>query len=175
MLIDDLFEASKATTGNIELHLEHLDIIALFRQTLGEMEEKINESTLQMKINLPEHKIICNLDGARTYRVFENILSNILKYSMPNTRVYVDAVENEKSVSLIFKNISAYEMNFHPSEITERLVRGDKSRHTQGSGLGLAIAKSLVELQQGSLTSKLTGIYLNWQLHFQRYNFNRRL
>lgn len=157
VLIDDLFEASKATTGNIELHLENLDIVALLRQTLGEMEEKINEASLQMKINLPEHKIICNLDGARTYRVFENILSNILKYSMPNTRVYIDAVEDEKTVSLIFKNISAYEMNFHPTEITERLVRGDKSRHTQGSGLGLAIAKSLVELQEGSLDIEIDG------------------
>jgi len=157
VLIDDLFEASKANTGNIELYLENLDVVALLRQTLGEMEEKINESTLKMRVNLPEHKVICNLDGARTYRVFENILSNILKYSMPNSRVYIDAVEDEKNVRLIFKNISAYEMNFNPSEITERLVRGDKSRNTEGSGLGLAIAKSLVELQNGSLDIEIDG------------------
>ena len=101
--------------------------------------------------------MICNLDGARTFRVFENVLSNILKYSLPNSRVYIDAVEDEKTVSLIFKNISAYEMNFHPSEITERLVRGDKSRNTEGSGLGLAIAKSLVELQHGTLNIDIDG------------------
>lgn len=157
VLIEDLFEASKASTGNIELNLENLDVIALLRQTLGEMEEKINQTTLKMRVNLPENKIICNLDGARTFRVFENVLSNILKYSMSNSRVYIDAVENEKTVDLIFKNISAYEMNFDPSEITERFIRGDKSRNTEGSGLGLAIAKSLVELQGGSLNIDIDG------------------
>ena len=157
VLIEDLFEASKASTGDIELNMEELDVVALLRQTLGEMEEKISESTLQIRTKLPEHKVICNLDGARTFRVFENVLSNILKYSLPNSRVYIDAVEDEKTVSLIFKNISAYEMNFHPSEITERLVRGDKSRNTEGSGLGLAIAKSLVELQHGTLNIDIDG------------------
>jgi signal transduction histidine kinase len=157
VLIDDLFEASKASTGDIELHLENLDVVALLRQTLGEMEEKINQSTLKIRVNLPDHKIICNLDGARTYRVFENILSNILKYSLQNTRVYIDAVEDEKNVSLIFKNISAYEMNFDPSEITERFMRADQSRNTEGSGLGLAISKSLVELQDGTIDIDIDG------------------
>lgn len=151
VLIEDLFEASKATSGNIDLHLEKVDIIALFRQTLGELEEKINESTLEMKINAPDHKIICELDGRRTYRVFENILTNILKYAMANTRVYIDVIEDSHQVNFTFKNISAYEMNFDASEITERFTRGDASRNTEGSGLGLSIAKSFVELQKGSL------------------------
>jgi signal transduction histidine kinase len=103
VLIDDLFEASKASSGNIELNLERVDIIALLRQTLGEMKEKINDSALQMRINLPESKAICNLDGRRTYRVFENIISNILKYAMPNTRVYIDVEEKEKDISFISK------------------------------------------------------------------------
>ncbi|MEG6616770.1 sensor histidine kinase [Peptococcaceae bacterium 1198_IL3148] len=157
VLIEDLFEASKASSGNIELHLESVDVIALLRQTMGEMEEKINESMLRMKVNLPENKVICQLDGARTYRVFENIIGNILKYTMPNTRVYIDAVESETDVSFIFKNISNYEMNFDPTEITERSFRGDKSRNTEGSGLGLAIAKSLVDLQNGSLEINIDG------------------
>lgn len=157
VLIEDLFEASKASSGNIDLHLEELDIVALLRQTLGELEEKINESTLQMRFNLPENKVICRLDGRRTYRIFDNIIGNILKYSMPNSRVYIDAVENDKEISFIFKNISAYEMNFDPSEITERFTRGDKSRNTEGSGLGLAIAKSLVELQNGKLDISIDG------------------
>jgi len=157
VLIEDLFEASKASSGNIELDMERLDVIALLRQTLGEMEEKINQSTLKMRVNLPEHKVVCSLDGARTYRVFENVISNILKYSMPNSRVYIDAEEDDKSISLIFKNISSYEMNFDPSEITERFTRGDKSRSTEGSGLGLAIAKSLVELQGGNLNINIDG------------------
>jgi signal transduction histidine kinase len=157
VLIEDLFEASKASSGNIELRLEQVDVVALLRQTLGEMEEKINDSTLQMRVNLPENKMLCQLDGARTYRVFENIISNILKYTMPNTRVYLDTEENEKTVSFIFKNISAYEMNFDPIEITERSFRGDKSRNTEGSGLGLAIAKSLVDLQHGNLDINIDG------------------
>lgn len=157
VLIEDLFEASKASSGNIDLVLEKVDIIALFRQTLGELEEKINHSNLQIKMNVPEEKLICELDGRRTYRVFENIMNNILKYSMPNSRVYIDVVEGEREVSFIFKNISAYEMNFDAVEITERFTRGDKSRNTEGSGLGLAIAKNLVELQNGELSIKIDG------------------
>lgn len=157
ILIEDLFEASKASSGNIELHLEQLDVVALLRQTLGELEEKINESTLQMRINLPESKVVCELDGRRTYRIFDNIIGNILKYSMPNSRVYIDGEENDEEISFIFKNISAYEMNFDPSEIIERFTRGDKSRNTEGSGLGLAIAKSLVELQKGKLDISIDG------------------
>ena len=157
ILIEDLFEASKATSGNVDLNPENIDVIALFRQTLGELEEKINESNLQFRINAPENKVICNLDGKRTYRVFENIISNILKYSMENSRVYIDVVENEKSIRFIFKNISSYEMNFDPSEIAERFTRGDKSRSTEGSGLGLSIAKSFVELQGGGLDIVIDG------------------
>jgi len=157
ILIEDLFEASKASSGNIELHLEKLDVVALLRQTLGELEEKINESTLQMRINLPESKVVCELDGRRTYRIFDNIIGNILKYSMPNSRVYIDGEENDEEISFIFKNISSYEMNFDPSEIIERFTRGDKSRNTEGSGLGLAIAKSLVELQKGKLDISIDG------------------
>jgi len=157
VLIEDLFEASKATSGNIDLHLDNVDVVALFRQTLGELEEKINDSNLQFKINTPENKVMCNLDGRRTYRVFENIMSNILKYAMENSRVYIDITENEYEVSFTFKNISSYEMNFSPSEITERFTRGDESRNTEGSGLGLSIAKSFIELQNGNLEIIIDG------------------
>ncbi|QXM07398.1 sensor histidine kinase [Crassaminicella indica] len=167
-LIEDLFEASKASSGNIDLNLEKLDVVALFRQTLGEMEEKINQSTLQMKMKLPENKVICELDGRRTYRVFENIMSNILKYAMPHSRVYIDALEDEKEISFIFKNISAYEMNFDADEITERFTRGDKSRNTEGSGLGLAIAKSLMELQNGNLSITIDGDLFKLIVTFQK-------
>lgn len=157
VLIEDLFEASRASSGNIEIYLEKVDAVALFRQTLGELEEKINDSNLQFKINTPENKVMCNLDGRRTYRVFENILTNILKYAMENSRVYIDIIEDEYEVSFIFKNISAYEMNFDASEITERFTRGDESRNTEGSGLGLSIAKSFVELQNGKLEITVDG------------------
>ena len=157
VLIDDLFDVSKAASGNIDLDLEDLDIIALLHQTLGEMEEKINESSLQMKVNLPEEKVICGLDGRKTYRVFENIINNILKYSMKNSRVYIDAEEKENSIRFVFKNIAAYEMNFNSNDIMERFIRGDASRSTDGSGLGLAIAKSLIELQNGNLDIVVDG------------------
>ncbi|SMB91323.1 Signal transduction histidine kinase [Desulfonispora thiosulfatigenes DSM 11270] len=157
ILIEDLFEASKASTGNIDLHFENIDVIALLRQTLGEMEEKIKNSTLEIKLNFPDNKIYCELDGRRTYRIFENIMSNILKYSMIGSRVYIDILENEKEVSFVFKNISAYEMNFDNEEITERFTRGDKSRNTEGSGLGLAIAKNLTQLQKGKMDIIIDG------------------
>jgi len=157
ILIEDLFEASKATSGNIDLHLEKIDVVALFRQTLGELEEKTNDSTLQFKINTLENKAMCNLDGRRTYRVFENIMTNILKYAMENSRVYIDITENDHEISFTFKNISAYEMNFDASEITERFTRGDEARNTEGSGLGLSIAKSFIELQNGSLDIIIDG------------------
>lgn len=150
-LIDDLFDISRATSGNIELYLEKLDVIALLRQTLGELEERIVKSSLQFKINLPESKITCQLDGRKTYRVFENIISNILKYSLENSRVYIDTSEDDKNISIIFKNIASYEMNFNSTDIMDRFIRGDASRSMDGSGLGLAIAKSLIELQGGSL------------------------
>ena len=157
ILIEDLFEASKATSGNIDFNLENIDVVALFRQTLGELEEKINESDLQFKIDAPENRVMCNLDGRRTYRVFANIISNILKYSMANSRVYIDIVEDDLEVSFTFRNISAHEMNFEPSQIAERFSRGDESRSTEGSGLGLSIAKSFVELQGGSLDIVIDG------------------
>lgn len=151
ILIDDLFDISNVSSGNIELHLEKLDVIALLRQTLGELEEKVAESNLKFRLNLPDNKVICELDGRKTYRIFDNIMSNIFKYSMENSRVYIDAEEDEGRISFIFKNMASYEMNFNPSDITERFIRGDASRGTDGSGLGLAIAKNLAELQKGSL------------------------
>ncbi len=157
VLIEDLFEASKASSGNIDIQLERLDINALFRQTLGELEEKLNKSSLIIRLNIPEQSIMCHLDGRRTYRVFENIMSNILKYAMKGSRVYIDMLDKEDEVTMVFRNISAYEMTFEVDEITERFTRGDESRHTEGSGLGLSIAKSLVELQRGSLGIHLDG------------------
>jgi len=167
-LIEDLFEASKASSGNVELQLEKLDVVALFKQTLGELEEKINNSTLQMKIAAPENKILCNLDGRRTYRIFENIMTNIIKYSMENTRVYITIVEDEQEVSFTFKNISSYEMNFSPEEITERFTRGDRARNTEGSGLGLAIAKSLIVLQRGTLNIEVDGDLFKLKVTFPK-------
>lgn len=157
ILIEDLFEASKASSGNIELNMEKIDFTQLLRQSIGEMEEKLSEANLDLKINVPEEKTYVRADGRRLYRVLENLLSNISKYSLPNTRVYIDIVEEENKVKLTMKNISSYELNFEPEEIMERFKRADDSRNTEGSGLGLAIARDLVNLQGGTFFIDIDG------------------
>jgi signal transduction histidine kinase len=169
VLIDDIFEVSKASSGNVDLNIEDIDIVALFRQTMGEFEGQINESDLNFKLSLPEKKIICSLDGNRTYRIFENVISNILKYSMKGTRVYINMQSSvEDTISIVFKNISSYEMNFDPIEITNRFSRGDESRNTEGSGLGLSIAKSLVAVQGGLLDIEIDGDLFKLTITFPR-------
>ena len=108
-------------------------------------------SGIDFRWNLPEEKVILKLDSQKTYRVFENLLVNILKYAMPGTRAYIDVLAEGKAVTISMKNISAAELTVNPSELTERFVRGDAARNTEGSGLGLAIAKSFVELQGGRM------------------------
>ena len=157
VLIEDLFEASKASSGNIELNMEKIDLIQLLRQSIGELEEKLSEANLDLKINVPEDKVYVRADGRRLYRVLENLLSNISKYSLSNTRVYIDITEVEGRVKLIMKNISSYELNFDPEEIMERFKRADDSRNTEGSGLGLAIARDLIKLQGGEFAIDIDG------------------
>ena len=157
VLIEDLFEASKASSGNIELNMEKIDLTQLLRQSIGEMEEKLSEANLDLKVNVPEDKTYVRADGRRLYRVLENLLNNISKYSLPNTRVYIDITKNEDAIRLTMKNISSYELNFDPEEIMERFKRADESRNTEGSGLGLAIARDLVNLQGGKFEIDIDG------------------
>lgn len=157
ILIEDLFEADKAASGSLEIVKENIDVSSLLRQTLGEFEEKISTSSLEFINKWPEEKAELYLDGKKAWRVFENLISNILKYSMKNSRVYTEVIKNIDNVQIIMKNMSAYQLDFTEEEITERFKRGDKARHTEGSGLGLAIAKSLVELQGGSFEIEIDG------------------
>ena len=169
VLIEDLFEASKASSGNIALNMEKIDLTQLMRQSIGEMEEKLSEANLDLKINVPEEKIYIRADGRRLYRVMENLFSNISKYSLPNTRVYIDITKDENSVKLTMKNISSYELNFDPGEIMERFKRADDSRNTEGSGLGLSIAKDLVKLQGGSFDIDIDGDLFKAIVQFNLY------
>lgn len=168
VLIEDLFEASKASSGNIELNIEKLDLNQLLRQSIGENEEKLTNSNLNLKVNLLKEPVYINCDGKRMYRVFENLLINISKYSLENTRVYIDMKVDEDKVYLSFKNISAYELNFEADEIIERFRRGDLSRNTEGSGLGLAIARDLVELQDGEFHIQIDGDLFKVNLEFKK-------
>ena len=156
-LIEDLFEVSKATTGNINLNIMDVDISYLMKQVVLELDDKINEAGLDMRLSLPEEKVILPLDGQRTYRVFENLIINVVKYALPNSRVYIDIKEGRENVDVTMKNISADEITFNINEISDRFVRGDKSRNTEGSGLGLAIVKSFVELQGGKFHIEVDG------------------
>ncbi|KEI02301.1 HAMP domain-containing sensor histidine kinase [Clostridium botulinum] len=157
VLIEDLFEASKVSSGAVELNIEKLDVVSLLKQALGEFDEKIQKSSLDFRIKLPDKSIYCELDGKKTWRLFENLISNILKYSQKNTRVYIDLQEKDNKAIITMKNIASYEMNFEPDEIFERFKRGDESRTTEGSGLGLAIANSIAELQGGKLDINVDG------------------
>ncbi len=155
-IIEDLFEISKASSNNIELHLENLDFKSLVSQVLGEWEDKLEEKGLNLVVNLPEKPVMKELDGNKTSRILDNLFSNIEKYALENTRVYVDLAEDEK-IKLTIKNISKYSLNISSDELMERFTRGDSSRNTQGSGLGLSIASSLVEAQGGEFKLDIDG------------------
>ena len=157
LLMQDLLQISKINSGNIELELNDLNIIALLNQVLFENEESLLERNLVVKKNFKDEEIILNLDSNKTYRIFENLLVNISKYALSFSRVYIDVFNKEKEVQIVFKNISQDEMNFTPEEIEERFVRGDKSRHGTGSGLGLAIVKSFTEIQGGTFKIEIEG------------------
>ena len=148
-LIDDLFEVSKAATGNVEFRRETVELGALLRQIQFELEDRTAASGVDFRWSLPEEKVYCVLDGQRSCRIYENLLVNITKYSLPGSRAYITLEERDGQAVVTMKNVSATELDFDPGDITERFVRGDKSRNTEGSGLGLAIAKSFTELQGG--------------------------
>jgi len=168
VLIEDLFEASKMASGAVELNIEKVDVAQLLSQSLAELDEKIKASGLIFKVNIPHHKVYSNLDGKKTWRVFENLIGNILKYSQVGTRVYIDLTESDDKNIITMKNISAYEMEFDVDEIFERFKRGDTSRATEGSGLGLAIAKSIVDIQGGRLDIDIDGDLFKVRVEFNK-------
>ncbi|MBS5931541.1 MAG: HAMP domain-containing histidine kinase [Clostridiales bacterium] len=156
-LIEDLFEVSKANSGNMEVNLATVDVLSLIKQAELELSEKLEEVGIEVCIRSNEEKIYLELDGQKSYRIFENLFGNLVKYAMPNRKAYVDVISTGSVTQIEVKNMSKEELDFDTSEITERFVRGDKSRNSEGSGLGLAIVKSLVELQGGRFEIVIDG------------------
>lgn len=156
-LTEDLVEASKASSGAVNVNYEVVDIGELINQSVGEFSEKLAEADIYPVINLPENDICCYTDGRLLWRVFDNLIQNIIKYAQPGTRAYFDlSIENEEAI-LTIRNISKEPLNMTADELMERFVRGDASRNSEGNGLGLSISRSLTELCGGKFSLTLDG------------------
>lgn len=169
-LLEDLVEASKATTGALEVNLEQCEIGVLLSQAVGEYEQRFAEKQLNLIVRQPEDAVKIMADGRHLWRVFDNLLNNICKYAQENSRVYLSVEkqgQQEKEVAIIFRNMSKYALDISAEELEERFVRGDKSRHMEGNGLGLSIAKSLVELQHGRMEVVTDGDLFKVTLYFK--------
>jgi signal transduction histidine kinase len=156
-LTEDLVEASKASTGNMDVNRVRTEIGILLTQTVGEYEEKLKENDLELILKKPDDEIFIMADGRLLWRVFDNLMNNICKYAQPSTRTYINLDTDDRQAVITFRNISKYPLNISSDELLDRFIRGDSSRNTEGSGLGLSIAKSLTELQQGTLDLYVDG------------------
>ena len=156
-LIEDLVEASKVSSGNVKLNMEVINLKELLNQTVGEFEDKLEKKNLKIEMNLPNENVLIKADNRYLYRVIENVFSNISKYALEGSRVYIKLEKQKEEVYLEFKNISKDKLNISAEELMQRFVRGDKSRYTEGSGLGLSIAESLTELQGGKFKIDIDG------------------
>ena len=156
-LIEDLVEASKVSSGNVKLNMEVINLKELLNQTIGEFEDKLEKKNLKMEMDLPNENVLIKADNRYLYRVIENVFSNISKYALEGSRVYIKLEKQKEEVYLEFKNISKDKLNISAEELMQRFVRGDKSRYTEGSGLGLSIAESLTELQGGKFKIDIDG------------------
>ena len=156
-LTEDLVEASKVSSGNVKLNIESIDIKELFNQTIGEFKDRFEAKDLKIEVQMPSEDIKIKADSRYLYRIIENLFSNITKYALDSSRVYIDVVENNKCINISIKNISKDKLNISADELMQRFVRGDKSRYTEGSGLGLSIAKSLTEIQGGKFEIIIDG------------------
>ena len=166
-LTEDLIEASKVSTGNVSLNLEKINIVELIKQAIGEFEDKFQNKNLQIIVNCQENEININADSRYMYRIVENLFSNIYKYALENSRVYIDiSIVDGTNVVIEMKNISKDKLNISADELMQRFVRGDRSRNTEGSGLGISIAQNLTELQNGIFELKLDGDLFKVKLTF---------
>lgn len=156
-LIEDLMEASKASTGNLAVAWENCDAQVMLTQTIGEFEEKLKANQIELLVQGSKEPVMLSADPRHLWRIFENLMNNICKYALPATRAYVNIEKQGNQGKIIFRNISKYALNIGSEELMERFVRGDSSRNTEGSGLGLSIAKSLTELMNGTFELVVDG------------------
>ena len=156
-LMADLVEASKVTSGNVTVEMEPLNLGELVKQAGGEFESRLEERGITLMCHLPEQPVMVMADGRHLWRVLDNLFGNTVKYALDGTRVYVDVADLAGEAILSMKNISREPLNIRPDELMERFVRGDQARNTEGSGLGLSIARSLMELQDGSMDIQIDG------------------
>ena len=167
-LIDDLLEASKASSGSLSVNLTECELGILLDQMAGEYSEKLSAAGLELILTKPEESVKIMADGRHMWRIFDNLLNNICKYAQRGTRVYLDLTADALKAAVTFRNISATRLNISGDELTERFVRGDSSRNTDGSGLGLSIAQSLAQLQKGALDITVDGDLFKVVLRFDR-------
>ena len=165
-LITDLLEASKASSGNIKLDIAEVDAGLMLEQVYGEYQNKFKKAGLTGIVTKPSETVFIKADANHLFRVFDNILGNVVKYAQPDTRVYIDLTQNDETITISFKNISKEKLNITGEELMERFVRGDRSRNTEGSGLGLSIAKSLANLMGGKLEIVIDGDLFKVEVRF---------
>ena len=151
-MVQDIFDVSKATSGNLDLKQKQIDFPRLVQQTLADMQERIEASGYVLKVNITDEPTYILADGDKLYRVLQNLIINALQYSLPGSRIFVDFHKKEAEAIFTIKNTSKYEMDFCGEDMMERFVRGDQSRSSEGSGLGLAIAKSFIDANGGKFT-----------------------
>lgn len=166
-MIADVFDLAKASSGNMEIRQDTVDLKMLLVQTLADMQQEIDNTPVKVVTNLPEHAVQLQSDGEKLYRILQNIVENALKYSMKGTRIYVALTSTSKDTVLRIKNVAGYEMNFTKEEVMGRFFRGDRARSTEGSGLGLAIAKEFTELCGGAFGVDIDGDVFCVELRFE--------
>lgn len=167
-LIEDLIEASKISSGNVKFNIEKINAVVLLNQSIGEFSDRLEANEITLVTSIASQDAYLQADNRYLWRVFDNLMSNIVKYAQPNTRAYVDLEEDESKLRFVFRNTSKEELNISAEELMERFVRGDKSRYTDGNGLGLSIAKSLTEAMGGTINLSIDGDLFKAILEFDK-------
>ncbi|WP_373598585.1 sensor histidine kinase [Paraclostridium bifermentans] len=171
-LIDNMNDVINSDEEDVVLNTENINIVYLLKDTIENFKDRLGESNLHLRVNIQNEDIIMNLDKDKTTRIFENLLDNIIKYSLEDTRVYIDLWQKEDDIEISFKNISKYDIDTNEDMLTNRFVKGDKSRNSEGYGLGLSIVNNLVKVQGGKVKVEVEGDLFKALITFKALNNN---